>query len=92
MARPSGAAIAAERGLGAAVAELAAVPPHELVLAGESLAARQHEFEKQWGQLASHDTLFAPVVDGEVLPTTPWEALSRRVGAGGGPGRRAHPR
>ena len=71
-----GAAIAAERGLGNTVAELAAVPPHELVLAGESLAARRHEFEKQWGQLASHDTLFAPVVDGEVLPTTPWEALS----------------
>ena len=31
---------------------------------------------RQWGQLASHDTLFAPVVDGDVLPTTPWEALS----------------
>jgi para-nitrobenzyl esterase len=72
-----GAAIAAERGLGAAVAELAAVPPHELVLAGESLAGRPDEFERQWGRLASHDTLFAPVVDGEVLPTTPWEALRR---------------
>jgi para-nitrobenzyl esterase len=71
-----GAAIAAERGLGSTVAELAEVPPHELVLAGESLAARQHEFEQEWGQLASQDTLFAPVVDGEVLPTTPWEALS----------------
>jgi para-nitrobenzyl esterase len=70
-----GAAIAAERGLRSTVSELAAVPPHELVLAGESLAARQHEFEQQWGQLASHDTLFGPVVDGDVLPTTPWEAL-----------------
>ena len=71
-----GTAIAAELGLAGTVRELASVPPHELVLAGESLAARQHEFEKQWGQLTSHDTLFAPVVDGEVLPTTPWEALS----------------
>lgn len=71
-----GAAIAAERGAGNTVAELAAVPPHELVLAGESLAARQHQFEQEWGQLASHDSLFAPVVDGEILPTTPWEALS----------------
>jgi para-nitrobenzyl esterase len=71
-----GAAIAAELGLASTVGDLAAVPPHELVLAGESLAARQHEFEKQWGQLASHDTLFAPVVDGEVLPATPWEALA----------------
>jgi para-nitrobenzyl esterase len=77
-----GAAIAAERGLGNTVAELAAVPPHELVLAGESLAARQREFEKQWGQLASHDTLFAPVVDGDVLPTTPWEALFKGAAQG----------
>jgi para-nitrobenzyl esterase len=75
-----GAAIAAERGLASTVSDLAAVPPHELVLAGESLAARQHEFEEQWGQLASHDTLFAPVVDGDVLPTTPWEALSNGAG------------
>ena len=72
-----GAAIAAERGLRNTVADLAAVPPHELVLAGESLAGHLPEFEKQWGQLASHDTLFAPVVDGEVLPTTPWAALRR---------------
>ena len=79
-ARPSGRAIAAERGLESTVSDLAAVPPHELVLAGESLAARQHEFEEQWGQLASHDTLFAPVVDGDVLPTTPWEALSKGAG------------
>ena len=77
-----GTAIAAERGLRSTVGDLAAVPPHELVLAGESLAARQHEFEQQWGQLASHDTLFAPVVDGDVLPTTPWEALSNGAARG----------
>ncbi len=71
-----GTAIAAELGLASTVSDLAAVPPHELVLAGESLAVRQHDFEEQWGQLASHDTLFAPVVDGDVLPVTPWEALS----------------
>jgi para-nitrobenzyl esterase len=75
-----GKAIAAECGLQSTVSDLAAVSPHELVLAGESLAARQHEFEEQWGQLASHDTLFAPVVDGDVLPTTPWEALSTGAG------------
>ena len=77
-----GAAIAAERGLPPAVRDLAAVPPHELVLAGESLAARQREFEREWGQLASHDTLFAPVVDGDVLPTTPWEALANGAARG----------
>jgi para-nitrobenzyl esterase len=75
-----GKAIAAERGLQSTVTDLAAVAPHELVLAGESLAARQHDFEDQWGQLASHDTLFAPVVDGDVLPATPWAALSSGAG------------
>jgi len=77
-----GTAIAAELGLASTVGDLAAVPPHELVVAGESLAARQREFEQQWGQLASHDTLFAPVVDGDVLPTTPWEALSNGAARG----------
>jgi para-nitrobenzyl esterase len=75
LAASVGAAIAAEFGLASGVDDLAAVPPHELVLAGESLAVRLGEFEKQWGQLASHDTLFAPVVDGDVLSMTPWEAL-----------------
>jgi para-nitrobenzyl esterase len=75
-----GSAIAAEVGLRCTVSDLAAVPPHELVLAGESLAARQHDFKGQWGQLASHDTLFAPVVDGDVLPATPWKALSGGAG------------
>jgi para-nitrobenzyl esterase len=77
-----GKAIAGERGLQSTVSDLAAVSPHELVLAGETLAARQHEFAEQWGQLAWHDTLFAPVVDGDVLPATPWEALSNGAGNG----------
>jgi para-nitrobenzyl esterase len=77
-----GTAIAAGLGLAATVSDLAAVPPHDLVLAGESLAARQHEFEGQWGQLASHDTLFAPVVDGDVLPVTPWAALAAGAARG----------
>ena len=87
-----GTAIAAELGLASTVGDLAAVPPHELVLAGESLAARQHEFEQQWGQLASHDTLFAPVVDGDVLPDDALGGAVRRRGAGRGPGRRPHAR
>jgi para-nitrobenzyl esterase len=75
-----GKAIAAERGLQNTVGDLATVSLHELVLAGESLAARARDFAAQWGQLASHDTLFAPVVDGDVLPATPWEALSSGAG------------
>jgi para-nitrobenzyl esterase len=39
--------------------------------------ARQHEH--RWGSLA-YSELFAPVVDGEVLPVTPWEALAAGAG------------
>lgn len=67
------AAIAAEHGLRPTVADLSTVEPHELVLAGEAVSAKASEHIDRWGQLG--DTLFAPVVDGEVLPVTPWQAL-----------------
>jgi para-nitrobenzyl esterase len=75
------AAIAAERGLRPTVADLSTVEPHELVLAGEAVAATMRRRTDRWGQLAhSGDTLFAPVVDGEVLPATPWRALAGGAG------------
>ena len=33
-------------------------------------------YEDRWGQVAPTVTPFSPVVDGEVLPSTPWEALA----------------
>jgi para-nitrobenzyl esterase len=74
------AAIAAERGLAPTVADLSTVDPHELVLAGEAVAATARKYADRWGQLADGDTLFAPVVDGEVLPVTPWQALANGAG------------
>jgi para-nitrobenzyl esterase len=69
------AAIAAERGLRSTAAELSTVEPHALALAGEAVAA--HGKIARWGQLGEQrDTLYAPVVDGEVLTVTPWEALA----------------
>jgi para-nitrobenzyl esterase len=41
-------------------------------------ATRQHA--DRWGQLGDGDTCFSPVVDGEVLPTTPWRALAGGAG------------
>jgi para-nitrobenzyl esterase len=71
------AAIAAERGLRPTVADLSAVEPHELVLAGEAVAKTARQHLSRWGVLAQQtDTLYAPVVDGEVLSTTPWQALA----------------
>ncbi|HEX6351514.1 carboxylesterase/lipase family protein [Actinophytocola sp.] len=68
-------AIAAHRGLRPTAADLSTVDPYELALSGEAVAGAARP--AGWGVWAEHgDTLFAPVVDGEVLPTTPWQALA----------------
>jgi para-nitrobenzyl esterase len=70
------AAMAAERGLRPTAADLSTVNPFELVLAGGAVADTRHRHEHRWGSLAHLDTLFAPVVDGEVLPVAPWQGLA----------------
>uniref|UniRef100_A0A1V2I9Q3 Carboxylic ester hydrolase n=1 Tax=Pseudofrankia asymbiotica TaxID=1834516 RepID=A0A1V2I9Q3_9ACTN len=77
-------ACADEMGLRPTVADLAGVEPALLVVAGDMVAASMAERAGRWGQAAHRSILFAPVVDGDVLPTTPWEAVasgsSRGVG------------
>jgi para-nitrobenzyl esterase len=68
-----GAAIARELGRRPRAGELASVAPEDLVAAAASVQTKQPSYA--WGTLAHHDTLFAPVVDGESLPSTPWAAL-----------------
>ncbi len=70
------AAIAAELGLRATVADLSAVDPVRLVAAGDAVDRKLSQYEDRWGQVALTDTPFAPVVDGDVLPVTPWAALA----------------
>jgi para-nitrobenzyl esterase len=74
-------AIAAEMGLRPTVADLSGVDPRRLPVAGEALAAKMSQYKDRWGQ-GAHSIPYGPVVDGEVLPTTPWQALA------GGAGRR----
>jgi para-nitrobenzyl esterase len=69
-------AIAAEVGLRPTVADLSTVDPRELTRAGAGVGAKMRQREARWGQLAQGETPFAPVVDGEVLPVTPWQALA----------------
>ncbi|MFF7789707.1 carboxylesterase family protein [Streptomyces sp. NPDC007991] len=76
LARDIGAALAAEAGLRPTVADLATIPPRELTSAGESLSAKMAGYVDRWGQAAPTVTPFSPVVDGEVLPVTPWQALA----------------
>lgn len=70
--------IAAELGLRATVADLSTVDSRELPAAGAALAGKMRQYADRWGMAAYTASQFAPVVDGDVLPTTPWQA----VGAG----------
>ncbi len=70
------AAIAAELGLRPTAAALSGVDPVRLVAAGDAVDRKLSRYRERWGQVALTDTPFAPVVDGEVLPVTPWQALA----------------
>ncbi|MFI5795019.1 carboxylesterase/lipase family protein [Streptomyces sp. NPDC051677] len=68
--------IAGELGLRPTVADLSGVDPRKLPHAGAAVSARMREYAHRWGPVALTPTPFSPVVDGEVLTATPWEALA----------------
>ncbi|MEU1192726.1 carboxylesterase family protein [Streptomyces sp. NPDC005859] len=76
LARDLAGAIAAEAGLRPTAADLATVDPRTLPEAGAALGAKMAQRVDRWGQVAPTVTPFSPVVDGEILPTTPWQALA----------------
>jgi len=66
--------IAAEAGAEKPTREsFAAFTPIRLSAAADAVSQRMRSVAR-WGQLAFGDTPFSPVVDGEVLPRTPWRA------------------
>jgi len=69
------AAFAAELGLRPTVADLSTVDPARLPEAGDAVTAKISQYNDRWGQAAHRTIPFAPVVDGDVLPATPWQAL-----------------
>ncbi|MFF5924022.1 carboxylesterase/lipase family protein [Streptomyces flavochromogenes] len=73
-------ACAAELGLRPTTADLSDVPPYELPAAGDALSATMDRWADRWGAPAYRTIPFAPVVDGDILPTTPWQALSEGAG------------
>jgi para-nitrobenzyl esterase len=73
-------ALAGELGLRPTVADLSAVHPWRLPAAGEAVAAKIDRWKDRWGPITHRPIPFAPVVDGEVLPATPWQALARGSG------------
>ena len=70
-------ACAAELGLDPA--ELRTVGPRLLSVAGDAVLARMGEFTDRWGRAAHALIPFAPVIDGDVLPTMPWQGLTGQV-------------
>ncbi|MEU0883336.1 carboxylesterase family protein [Lentzea sp. NPDC005914] len=68
------AACAAE--LGVSPTGLSTVDPELLPAAADEIMAKIGQFTGRWGQAAHKQVPFAPIVDGDVLPTTPWEAVA----------------
>ncbi|MET0864407.1 MAG: carboxylesterase family protein [Nakamurella sp.] len=73
-------AIAAEVGLRPTVDELSSVEPVRLTAAGETVTAKIDQWQGRWGLITHRRMPFAPVVDGDVLPATPWEAVAAGAG------------
>ncbi|RSM68226.1 carboxylesterase [Actinoplanes sp. ATCC 53533] len=69
-------ACAAELGLRPTVADLSGVAPHRLPAAADTISAKMDQWGHRWGRPAYRTILFSPVVDGDVLAGTPWQALA----------------
>ncbi len=75
LAADIGAAVAAEAGVRPTTAELATVAPATLMAAADAVTASLPS-RSGWGVVAHTATPFSPVVDGVMLPCTPWAALA----------------
>jgi para-nitrobenzyl esterase len=74
------AACAAELGVRPTVSDLSAVAPARLPAAADAISAKATQWRQRWGQITHRPIPFAPVVDGDVLPATPWQALADGAG------------
>ncbi|RKN77322.1 carboxylesterase/lipase family protein [Streptomyces klenkii] len=80
------AACAAELGLKPTVADLSVVSPARLSAAGDAvgaeLGAGTEHWADRWGRAALRSIPFSPVVEGDALPVTPWQALAEGAARG----------
>jgi len=61
-------------------AGLSGVAPSRLSAAADAIGAGMELRAHRWGNPARRSIPFSPVVDGDVLPTTPWRALADGAG------------
>jgi para-nitrobenzyl esterase len=80
LAADIGTAFAAEVGLRPTVADLSTVAPAELTAAGDAVIDTIGQRTNRWGLAARRTIPFAPVVDGDVLPVSPWQAFADGAG------------
>ena len=73
-------AIAARLGRRPTADDLRGVPTADIVGAGDAMNTAMVPQVQRWGTAAYMKIPFAPVVDGEVLPRTPFEALAAGAG------------
>jgi para-nitrobenzyl esterase len=66
-------AIAVAAGLPATTEAFAATDPDRLAAAADAVVAGDHP---RWAQVSLSTVPFSPVIDGEILPSTPWQALA----------------
>lgn len=57
-------------------AELMRIEPRRLVEAGDGITRRLAGYADRWGRISEMPSPYSPVVDGDVLPQNPWEALA----------------
>lgn len=69
-------ACADELGVRPTASDLSAVAPARLPAAGDAVSATMARWRERWGVITHRPIPFAPVVDGDVLPATPWQALA----------------
>ena len=74
------AACAAELGVQPTAAGMSTVPPARLPAAGYAVSANIDRWKDRWGPIAYRPIPFAPVIDGDVLPVAPWQALAGGAG------------
>lgn len=70
-------AVAAELGLRPTAADLSPVDPLELPAVGDAVMAKIGQWSGRWGLAAHREIPFAPVIDGDLLPLSPWQALAQ---------------
>lgn len=73
-------ACADQLGVRPTAADLSRVAPPELSSAADLVSAQMGRWADRWGQPAYRSILFSPVLDGDTLTVTPWQALSDGMG------------